>query len=174
MADWPPNVAGKATQAAVFGVYHPTKGRSAEMLWTGQFPDLQPALYWAAKKEIEAVRKGKWIMASRVVWQHDLAPEKAVEVAVKQMAPQVDLALRGVASDSEEIDIGTGPLRMVDPNEAADRYVEITSPDREDPIASFSVPKDEPIFDRPDLPLSHPPETRWAPDDPRARCRPPQ
>ena len=54
MADWPPNEPNKPTQAAVFGVYHPKKGKAFEILWTGQFPDLEPALYWAAKKEIEA------------------------------------------------------------------------------------------------------------------------
>ena len=43
-SEWPPNVPGKPTQAAVFGVYHPAKGRVCEILWTGQFPDLDPAM----------------------------------------------------------------------------------------------------------------------------------
>ena len=92
--NWPPNMPGKATRAAVIGIYHPDKGKRFEILWTGEFPDLEPALYWAAKKEIEAVRKGKWMMASRVVWQHGLEPEQAVAALRKQMEPQVDAALR--------------------------------------------------------------------------------
>src|SRR5438046_427902 len=94
MADWPANEHGKPTQAAVFGLFHPNKGKTCQLLWTGQFPDLQPAMYWAAKKEVEACRKGKWIIASRVLWQHDLTPEQAVDVAAKQMMPQLDEALR--------------------------------------------------------------------------------
>src|SRR3954454_3160217 len=98
MADWPKNVHGKPTQAAVFGLYQPTRGKCFELLWTGKFPDLEPALYWAAKKEMEAVRKGKWMMASRIVWQHDLEPEAAVAVARKQMEPQMNAALKGMRS----------------------------------------------------------------------------
>src|SRR4051812_6790093 len=98
MKDWPPNVAGKATQAAGFGVFHPKKGKRFEMLWTAKFPDLEPAMYWAAKKEMEAVRKGKWMMASRLLWQHELTPEQALEVIKREMGPQVDRALRSMNS----------------------------------------------------------------------------
>jgi hypothetical protein len=143
MADWPKNVHGKPTQAAVFGLYHPTRGKCFEVLWTGKFPDLQPALYWAAKKEVEAVRKGKWMMACRVAWQHDLEPEQALEAARKQMEPQIDRAMRGYAADGD-FDVGAGPMRPVRPGEG-EQYVEIVPPDGEDPIASFILPKDGPI-----------------------------
>ena len=145
MADWPKNVAGKPTQAAVFGVYHSTRGKSFEVLWTGQFPDLEPALYWAAKKEVEAVRKGKWMMACRVAWQHDLTPEQALAVARKDMEPQVERALRSYASGGE-VDLGAGPMREVRPGEA-DRYVEIVPTDDPgaDPLGSFIWPKDSHI-----------------------------
>jgi hypothetical protein len=143
MADWPKNVHGKPTQAAVFGLYHSTRGKRFEVLWTGKFPDLQPALYWAAKKEVEAVRKGKWMMACRVAWQHDLEPEQALEAARRQMEPQIDAAMRGYASDGE-FDIGAGPMCPVRPGES-DRYMEILPPDGDDPIGSFILPRDGPI-----------------------------
>ena len=151
-AEWPKNVPGKPTQAAVFGMYHSTRGKSFEVLWTGKFPDLQPALYWAAKKEIEAVRKGKWMMACRVAWQHDLEPEQALEVARRDMEPQIDHAMRSYASGGD-VDLGTGPMRPVRPGEA-DQYVEITSPDNpDDPLASFIVPPEPPEPEDPeDLP----------------------
>jgi hypothetical protein len=168
MADWPKNVAGKPTQAAVFGLYHPKKGRKFELLWTGKFPDLEPALYWAAKKEIEAVRKGKWMMASRVAWQHDLEPEQAVAVARKQMEPQMNAALKAMRSGGD-IDIGDGPMRQIGPNDGAPKYVEIVPNDSDDPIASFIVPADQMP---PSMPADLPPDL-WAPADPR-RSRPHQ
>lgn len=58
MKDWPRNIHGKRTRAAVFGLFRPKKGKRFEILWTGDFPDLQPAMYWAAKKGMEACRKG--------------------------------------------------------------------------------------------------------------------
>ena len=164
MSNWPKNVAGKPTQAAVFGVYHPKKGKRFEVLWTGQFPDLEPALYWAAKKEVQAVRKDKWIMASRVIWQHDLTPEQALAVARKQMEPQVDQALRSYRSGGD-IDIGAGPMRVVGPDEPVSRYVEITAPGSDEPIASFMVPPGDTAGD--------PPEPLWAPADPRPPRPPP-
>jgi hypothetical protein len=85
LESWPPNRPGKPTQVAVFGMYHPKKGKCCEILWTGQFPDLEPAMYWGAKKEMEAVRKGKWYIASRVLWQHELTSEQAVEAARQKM-----------------------------------------------------------------------------------------
>ena len=166
MAEWPKNVPGKPTQAAVFGLYHQKKGKHFELLWTGQFPDLEPALYWAAKKEMQAVRKGKWMVASRVVWQHELAPEQAVEVARKQMEPQFDAAVKAL-NRGEEVDLGPGPMRMIGPDENVPRYVEIVPPDGGDPVASFALPAGpipeelRDIFEPPD-------ETDlWLPPDPR-------
>src|SRR5687768_5981760 len=137
MADWPKNEPSKPTQAAVFGVYHPKKGKVIEILWTGQFPDLAPAQYWAAKKELEAVRKGKWMMASRVLWQHDLTPEQAVEVVKKKMMPQIDRAL-GAVSTGRPPDIGPGPMRPINPADG-ERYVEITDRGGKT-LGSFIVP----------------------------------
>ena len=141
MADWPPNVPGKPTQAAVVGAYHPKKGKAFELLWHGQFPDLQPALYWAAKKEVEAVRKGKWLMACRVAWQHEMSPEQALEAMRRHMEPQMDQALRSYRRGGD-IDIGPGPMRAITPDESAERYVEIVpAGDPEaDPLASFVLP----------------------------------
>ena len=155
LSDWPKNEHGKPTQAAVFGVFHPTKGKRFEILWTGTFPDLQPAMYWAAKKEMEAVRKGKWMMASRLLWQHGLTPEQALEVVEREMGPQVDRALRSMhsAHSPAEIDIGSGPMRLVDPTKQ-ERYVEIShESDPDGTVASFIVPPEPPEPEDPeDLP----------------------
>src|SRR4029453_14795647 len=94
--DWPKNEPGKPTQAAVFGVMHPTRGKVCEILWTGKFPDLEPAMYWAAKKKAHAGRKDKWSIASRVLWQHDLTPEQAVQTCFKMMSPQIDQAMKSL------------------------------------------------------------------------------
>jgi hypothetical protein len=109
--DWPPNEPGKPTQAAVFGAYHATRGKVFEILWSGKFPDLQPAMYWAVKKEVEAVRKGKWVMASRLLWQHDLTPEQALASARKTLEPQIDSTIRQMQNGAgpDEIDLGDGP-----------------------------------------------------------------
>ncbi|MGB7160267.1 MAG: hypothetical protein WBD40_19525 [Tepidisphaeraceae bacterium] len=172
MDAWPENVAGKPTQAAVFGVFHSQRGKACEILWSGKFPDLEPAMYWAAKKEVEAVRKGKWIMASRVLWQHELTPEEAVRVCHKTMEPQVDRALAGMMNGGD-IDVGTGPMREVRPGEALGYYVEVVkSGDEEgDPLASFIAPPPTgpmpPIWeddgDGNDIPV------QWLPRDPRER-----
>jgi hypothetical protein len=122
--EWPPNVPGKPTQAAVFGV----RGGTYEILWTGQFPDLEPAMYWAAKKELQAIKKGKWPMASRVIWQHALTPEQAVAVIQRHMQPQIDRVL-GQAEHGQAIDVGAGPLHAVKPGEAQKYYVELDAPD---------------------------------------------
>lgn len=132
LASWPKNEPSKPTQSAVLGVYHPKKGKCFEILWTGQFPDLQPAIYWAAKKEVEAVRKGKWMMATRVVWQHDLTPEQAVAAVRKHMEPQVDRALRSLHGGGGGFDIGPGPMRPVGPDDPVPRYVEIAPADDPD------------------------------------------
>jgi len=145
MKDWPKNVPGKPTQAAVFGVFHEKRGKRFEMLWTGQFPDLEPATYWAAKKEIHAVRKGKWVMASRLLWQHEMTPEQALEVVKREMGPQVDKAIRsmGSASTPDDIDIGVGPMHKVRPGDGP-RYVEIShESDPDKTLASFIVPPDD-------------------------------
>jgi hypothetical protein len=155
--EWPKNVPGKPTQAAVFGVYHQAKGLTCEILWTGKFDDLEPAIYWAAKKEMQAVRKGKWNVASRVIWQHDLTPEQAVAVIHRQMEPQLKQAIQS-AQAGEEIDIGTGPLRPIKPGEAKEYYVELVPSDnpRADPLASW-------ITDTDPREIPH----VWAPNDPR-------
>ena len=165
--DWPANVPGKPTQAAVFGVLHPKKGICQQILWTGQFPDLEPAMYWAAKKEMAAVRKDKWMMASRVLWQHDLTPEQAVEMCVKKLEPQLKQVLNqitGGASGPQDIDLGEGPMRAIQPGEAKQYYVEVVpeGDDQADPIASF-------IGGPPSGPLPDDDEAirDWVPNDPR-------
>jgi hypothetical protein len=144
IGSWPPNVPGKPTQAAVFGCMHPARGKCCETLWTATFPDLDQALYWAAKKEMAAVRKDKWIMASRVVWQHDLTPEQAVTACFKTMEPQLDRAAKSIdhATSSDDIDIGEGPMKPIDLNDAKQMYVELVpaNDDQADPIASFVAP----------------------------------
>jgi hypothetical protein len=172
MADWPTNVPGKPTQAAVFGMYQEKKGKRFELLWTGKFPDLEPALYWAAKKEIQAVRKDKWMMASRVVWQHDLTPEQAAEVARKTMEPQVDAAIMTLKGGGAAVDIGPGPMRVVRPDESVPRYMEIAPEGGGDPLASFALPA-QPLPEALRDLLNQgpePDEDLWLPPDPR---RPP-
>ena len=124
ISNWPPNVPGKPTQAAVFGLLHPRRGRVCEILWTGKFPELDAAMYWAAKKEMQAVRKDKWMVASRVLWQHELTPEQAVEAAHRQMRPQMDRVL-GQLESGEAPDVGQGPMQPVDPRKVQGHYVEI-------------------------------------------------
>lgn len=133
---WPPNVPGTLTHVAVFGLYHLERGKTCEILWTGDFPDLQPAMYWAAKKEIEAVRKGKWQVASRVLWQHDLTPEQAVKACRKQVEPQMDRAL-SAAQEGDEPDFGDGPVKKVDPRTAEAVYVEAHTKDGVDLFQGF-------------------------------------
>src|SRR5437868_2274938 len=113
---WPPNVAGKATQAAVFGWMHPARGKCCEVLWNAAVPDLDAALYWAAKKERAATRRDKWIMAGRVVWQHELTAEQAVAACFKLIEPQLDHAARSIehATSADDIDIGGGPMKPID------------------------------------------------------------
>ncbi len=128
LADWPRNVPGKPTHAAVLGVYHPQKGRVSEVLWTGEFPDLEPAMYWAAKKEVHAIRRGKWNIATRVLWQHDITTEEAVATILKEMKPQLDRMLKGfIAGIIGEL--GDGPMKPVDPTKVQRRYVEIETTD---------------------------------------------
>lgn len=142
---WPANVAGKATQAAVFGCMHASRGKCCEILWTARFDDLDAALYWAAKKEMAATRRDKWIIASRVVWQHELTPEEAVAACFKLVEPQLDRAVKGIeggATSAEGLDIGDGPMKPIDLADAERMYVEIVpeGDDQADPIASFVAP----------------------------------
>ena len=141
---WPPNVAGKPTQAAVFGCMHPARGKCCEILWTATFDDLDAALYWAAKKEMAATRRDKWIMASRVVWQHDLTAEQAVAACFKLMEPQLDRAARSVeqGTSATDLDIGEGPMKPINLADAKQMYVELVpaGDDQADPIASFVAP----------------------------------
>jgi hypothetical protein len=141
---WPANRPGKATQVAVFGCLHLERGKCCEILFTATFPDLEPALYWAAKKELAAVRKDKWVMASRVVWQHELTPDQAVAACYKTMEPQLDRAAGSLehANTVEDIDIGEGPMKMINPEDQKQLYVELvpSGDDQADPVASFVAP----------------------------------
>ncbi len=128
MADWPPNVPGKRTRAVVLGLYHPKRGRTREILWSGEFPDLEPAMYWAAKKELEAVRKQKWNVATRILWQHDLTVEQAVQAAVDATKEQFEVALDQFKNDSYG-DLGPGPMKMIDLNDVKDYYIEVERTD---------------------------------------------
>jgi len=108
------------------------------VLWTGQFPNLEPAMYWGAKKELEAVRKGKWIIASRVLWQHELTPEQAVEGSQKKMQAQVDHAIAQMhRGDIPSLTDVPGGLRPVHPGDGHGMLLEIEDP--ENPDDSFSA-----------------------------------
>ena len=144
MAAWPPNQPGKPTQAAVFGCVDRNRRKRCQILWTGQFPQLDTALYWAAKKELAAVRKDKWVMVSRVAWQHELTPEQAVDHCYKQMEPQIDRAMGHITrTDSfDGLDVGEGPMQPIDPMRASQVYVEVVPIDdpTSDPLATFLAP----------------------------------
>ena len=174
IANWPKNVPGKPTQVAVFGMYHPKKGKVCEILFTAKFPELEPAMYWAAKKELEAVRKGTWMMASRVLWQHELTPEQAVEAVRKQMEAQVDRVIDAAESGAAP-DLGDGPMQPVDPSKVDGYYVEVSGPDGNDVMPPFIVPPDqigdvakffEPLHDDDDGDMPDGP-AEWVPRDPR-------
>jgi hypothetical protein len=146
ISEWPKNEPGKPTQVAIFGIGHPEKGAKAfEMLWTGKFPDLDQAMYWGAKKEMQAMRKGKWMAASRVLWQHNLTPEQAVAAVYTQMQPQLDRAMASAELGGAP-DIGEGPMKPIDYSKAKGLYVEVadpSNPDGPDPIEPFFVPFDD-------------------------------
>ncbi len=78
----------------MLGTQHSKHGKCCEILWIGQFSDLQKAMYWGAKKELEAIRKKGFNMASRVIWQHELTPEQAVATVYKQMEPQMERVMK--------------------------------------------------------------------------------
>jgi hypothetical protein len=135
--EWPPNEPNKPTQVAIYGTYHPQRGKCCEVLWTGQFPDLEKAMYWGGKKELEAIRKRKFMMASRVLWQHDLTPEQAVAVAYKRMEPQMDQAIQAMQRGSNPIEaMGSdpnGPLKPIDYSKVHGFVVDLEPPDEDDP-----------------------------------------
>jgi hypothetical protein len=122
-------------------MYHPKKGKCCEILWTGQFPSLEPAMYWGAKKELEAVRKGKWYIASRVLWQHELSPEQAVEVCRKKMQAQVDHAIAQFRrGDTPTLTQVPGGLRPILPSDGHARLVEIEDPNSPGDSLSAWIP----------------------------------
>jgi hypothetical protein len=133
-ADWPKNEPGKPTQVAVFGMYHIGTGKEYELLWTAKFPDLDKAMYWAAKKELEVIKRLGWSVASRVLWQHDLSPEAAAAAAYARMRPQTDAALRAARDGYDPaLAIGSGgdpnaPLKPVDYSKVKGFVVDIDGP----------------------------------------------
>jgi hypothetical protein len=133
LEDWPPNVHGKQTQVAVFGTQHKTRGKCCEIIWTAIFPDLDKAMYWGAKKEVEAIKKRGFHMASRVIWQHDLTPEVAVATVYKRMEPQMDRVMgavkKGGDPDAALRSGPQGPMKPIDYCKPRDYYVEIEIPD---------------------------------------------
>jgi hypothetical protein len=141
LSDWPPNVAGEPTQAAVFALQVEQTRLRSTILWKAEFEDLQKAMYWAAKKEIEGVRRGGHSVVSRVLWQHDLTPEQAVEACRKQMEPQLVPAYNS-AKETGDFDLGEGPMQPVDPKKAQGYYVEIEGLHGEDAVKPFFIPLD--------------------------------
>ena len=133
LKDWPPNVPGKPTQVAVFGTEHTQRGKCCEILWMGKFPDLQKAMYWGAKKELEAIRKRGFYMASRVIWQHDLTPEEAVATVYRQMEPQMESVMKAWKKGEDPaaaLRAGPeGPMKPIDYSKPRDYLVEIEIPD---------------------------------------------
>ena len=138
LADWPKNVPGKPTQVVVLGVTPAAGGRrsSYEVLFIGQFPNLDKAMYWGGKKELEIIRKGKYPIANRVLWQHDLSPERAAATVFAQIAPQLD---RASAAGSVGGDVGAalfgdpnGFMKPID-HSAVDGYIVDVGPAGEPP-----------------------------------------
>ncbi|HSV15301.1 MAG TPA: hypothetical protein VLI90_13660 [Tepidisphaeraceae bacterium] len=133
-ADWPKNERGKPTQVAVFGMHHLRTGKEFELLWTAQFPDLDKAMYWAAKKELEVIKRLGWSVARRVLWQHDLSPEAAVAAAYARMRPQMESALRATRDGYDPalaMDSGgdpNAPLKPVDYSKIDGLVVDIDGP----------------------------------------------
>jgi hypothetical protein len=131
-SNWPKNVPGKPTQLAVFGIEQLPDGQLRyEVTFTGRFPDLERAMYWGAKRELEALRRGKFAVASRILWQHELTPEAAVAEMFADMAPQVRRAL-GAADvgfdPAAAMFDGPGPMRPVDYSKVEGIYVEAVEP----------------------------------------------
>jgi len=144
---WPVNLPGKPTQLAVFGVERYPGGLRYEMTFTGRFPDLEKAMYWGAKREVETLRRKKFFLASRVLWQHDLTPEAAVAETFAQMEPQIRRALAaidvGFDPEAALFDDPDGPMKPVDPSKVAGYYVAAVptdDPDDESAAADFIPP----------------------------------
>jgi len=133
LEDWPPNVPGKQTQVAVFGTEHKTRGKCCEIVWTAVFPDLDKAMYWGAKKEVELIKKLGFMMASRVIWQHELTPEQAVATVYKQLEPQIDSVIKSAKAGGDPHAAlaanPDGPMQPIDYTKPRDYYVEIDIPD---------------------------------------------
>jgi hypothetical protein len=135
MDGWPKNQPSLPTQTAVFGIKYPGAGAKItyDILWTGKFPTLEPAMYWAAKKEMDAVRRKKYEMASRVLWQHDLTPEEAVAQTFKLMEPQLrrsaDAADMGFDPEAALFSDPAGPMKPIDYSKVDKFYVEFDLPD---------------------------------------------
>ena len=133
LEDWPPNLPGKPTQVAVFGTHHTQRGKCCEIMWTGKFPDLDKAIYWGAKKEIEALRRRGYMMANRVVWQHDLSPEEAVATVYRRMEPQINHVMKTVNKGGDPnaamLTGPDGPMKPVDHSKPQDYLVEIEFPE---------------------------------------------
>ena len=69
--------------------------------------------------------KLKWDVASRVVWQHDLTPEQAVDVVRRQMEPQINRVMK---QTGDEFDLGPGLMKPIDPKDVKGYYVEFEDP----------------------------------------------
>ena len=68
-----------------------------------------------------------------VVWQHDLTPEQAVEIAYQTMRPQMENAI-GKAERGEAPTLGEGPMKPVDYENVDDVYIEVDRPDDDDDV----------------------------------------
>ena len=165
-AAWPPNLPGRPTQLAVFGIERDATGNGLryELTFTGKFPDLDKAMYWGAKQEVKALKGGRFLMASRVLWQHELTPEAAAAESFKQMEPQVRRALLAsdVGFDMQSALFDGSPddaLQPVDYSKAAGIYVEAIPPAGDDDDDGLGPALEGPPDDEPG----------WIPPDPRSR-----
>lgn len=69
---FPPNLPGRPTRCAVFGLMTRSGRPCVKLLFSGEFPDLEIAERFAAARERKAVGNG-FLGACRVVWQHDVS-----------------------------------------------------------------------------------------------------
>ena len=126
---WPPNVPGKPTQLAVFAIGVRKGNPIYEITFTATYPDLDKAMYWGAKKEIEVIKAKKFTIASRVIWQHDLTAEQAVAEMWQTMEPQVRRALSASSVGGTLASLGEGPMKPVDYASSEGIYIEFDGPD---------------------------------------------
>ena len=137
--EWPRNVPSKPTQVAVFGLLPPEKRRVLQNALDRPVPG-PPARDVLGREEGTGSRaQGKWYIASRVLWQHELTPEQAVEAARRKMQPQVDQAVaefkRGGVPSITEV---PGGLRPVRPGDGHGLLVEIEDLDNPgDPLSAW-------------------------------------